>query len=151
MATFQSVRKFRVTSLHFTIIMSVNYEVRIYGNLVQMKLLLCWNIWDIFYNLCLEWNRSPISNCSKKLTNSLVFFGYFKLEPRLEKYFFIEFNARFVLMYVVWISLIWYKVIFARKHFSGFPFSVKDDLGTPLLSKTHCIFTIMNHQRISTF
>ena len=119
MATFQSVRKFRVTSLHFTIIMSVNYEVRIYGNLVQMKLLLCWNIWDIFYNLCLEWNRSPISNCSKKLTNSLVFFGYFKLEPRLEKYFFIEFNARFVLMYVVWICLI--QDDFCSQAFSGLP------------------------------
>ena len=135
MATFQSVRKFRATSSHFTIIMSVNYEVRIYGNLVQMKLLLCWNIWDIFYNFCLEWNCSPISRCSKKPTNSAVFFGYFKLKPRfgIKIFFFIEFNARFVLMYVVWICLI--QDDFCSQAFSGLPIiSVKDDLGTYSIS-----------------
>ena len=136
MATFQSVRKFRVTSLHFTIIMSVNYEVRIYGNLVQMKLLLCWNIWDIFYNFCLEWNRSPISRCSKKPTNSAVFFGYFKLEPRFGIKIFFLLNSMLDLFLCTWFEYVWYKMIFARKHFQGSQFSVKIDLGTPLLSKS---------------
>ena len=35
-----------------------------------------------------------------------------------------------------WFEYVWYKMIFARKHFQGSQFSVKIDLGTPLLSKS---------------
>ena len=54
MATFQSVRKFRATSLHFTIIMSVNYEVRIYGTLYNIILRIARNLLETRENIKIE-------------------------------------------------------------------------------------------------